>query len=128
MKDYSARFFKQGLLGRFSYVMVFTALALVASQQVRGQLVQGTIDGNVTDSSQGAVAGANVVAKNQGTNFTRETQTNSVGGYSLPTLPPGTYTVEVWHERFGTSSQSITVGAKEAKTVAFTLKPDTGGD
>jgi plastocyanin len=50
------------------------------------------------------------------------------GGFEIKNLPPGTYTIEVWHERFGTSSQSVTVGAKEAKTLAFTLKPDTGGD
>jgi plastocyanin len=54
--------------------------------------------------------------------------TSADGSFAIKNLPPGTYTVEVWHERFGTSSQSITVGAKEAKTVAFTLKPDTGGD
>jgi hypothetical protein len=58
-------------------------------------LLQGTIDGNVVDPSQAAIAGATVVAVNEGTNFTRNTVTNAVGEYTLPTLPPGAYTVTV---------------------------------
>jgi plastocyanin len=50
------------------------------------------------------------------------------GSFEIKNLPPGTYTIEVWHERFGTASQTVTIGAKEAKTVPFSLKQDTGGD
>src|SRR5438045_945608 len=39
-------------------------LTIVASPHASGQLIQGTIDGNVTDASQAAVAGAKVVATN----------------------------------------------------------------
>ena len=41
------------------------------------------------------------------------------GTFSLKGLPPGTYTVEVWHEKLGTQMQSVTVAAKETKDVAF---------
>jgi len=41
------------------------------------------------------------------------------GTFSLKGLPPGTYTVEVWHEKLGTQTQSVTVAAKETKDVAF---------
>ena len=58
-------------------------------------MLQGTIDGNVTDVSQSAVVGAKVVATNQQTNFTRQTDTNSSGLYTIPTLPPGIYTITV---------------------------------
>ena len=44
------------------------------------------------------------------------------GRFSLPALPPGTYTVEIWHERFGTQTQQVTVGASENKDVTFTFK------
>src|SRR5437867_1014348 len=73
---------------------VLVALMLVAPA-MGGQLLQGTIDGNVTDSSQAAIPGATVTARDQQTNFTRETKTNAVGGYSLSGLPPGTYTIAV---------------------------------
>ena len=49
-------------------------------------MLQGTIDGNVTDPSQAAVAGATVTVTNQGTTLSRETTTNSLGEYTLPTL------------------------------------------
>ena len=47
------------------------------------------------------------------------------GAFLVKNVPPGTYTVEAWHEKFGTQSQSVTVGAKEAKTVSFTFKAAT---
>jgi plastocyanin len=48
--------------------------------------------------------------------------TGDDGTYTLKGLPPGTYTVEVWHEKYGTQDQTVTVGAKESKTQDFTLK------
>ena len=86
--------------------LLLTAALLAPPSPAWAQLLQGTIDGNVTDSTQAAVAGAEVTAINQQTNFTRETKTNSVGGYSLPTLPPGTYTVKVTAQGFQTYSRT----------------------
>src|SRR5205085_8144182 len=44
------------------------------------------------------------------------------GTFTIPNLPPGTYTVVAWHEKYGQQEQNITVGAKEQKQVAFTFK------
>ena len=44
------------------------------------------------------------------------------GGFELNNVPPGTYTVEAWHEKLGTQTQSVTVAAKEAKSITFTFK------
>ena len=44
------------------------------------------------------------------------------GQFSIPRLPPGTYTLEVWHERLGTQTQQVTVAAKDAKDLTFTYK------
>jgi hypothetical protein len=44
------------------------------------------------------------------------------GTYTIKDLPAGTYTIEAWHERFGTQTQQVTVGAQESKPVAFTFK------
>jgi plastocyanin len=48
--------------------------------------------------------------------------TDGGGRFSIPQLPPGTYTIEAWHERLGTQTQQITVAAKDAKTLDFTFK------
>ena len=34
-------------------------------------------------------------------------------------LPPGTYTLEAWHERFGTKTQTVTVEAGKPASVSF---------
>lgn len=48
--------------------------------------------------------------------------TGEDGTFELKDLPPGTYEVEVWHEKLGTQSQSITIGPREAKTSDFVFK------
>jgi len=45
------------------------------------------------------------------------------GKFSMKTLPPGTYTIEAWHEKLGTQEQKVTIGEKETKEVNFTFKP-----
>jgi plastocyanin len=44
------------------------------------------------------------------------------GTFMLQGLPPGTYTVEAWHEKLGTQTQTVTIAAKETKDVALTFK------
>ncbi|MCG3205104.1 MAG: hypothetical protein KCHDKBKB_01821 [Elusimicrobia bacterium] len=48
--------------------------------------------------------------------------TNDGGAFSLNNLPPGDYEIEAWHEKYGTATQKVTVGAKESKTIEFTFK------
>jgi plastocyanin len=45
------------------------------------------------------------------------------GKFELKSLPPGTYTIEAWHEKLGTQTASVTLGAKETKEISFTFKP-----
>jgi Carboxypeptidase regulatory-like domain len=44
------------------------------------------------------------------------------GTYTIKDLPAGTYTLEAWHEKLGTQTQQVTVGAQESKPAAFTFK------
>jgi plastocyanin len=48
--------------------------------------------------------------------------TDKDGKFDLKNLPPGTYTLTAWHELYGTSDQTVTIGPKESKTVTFTFK------
>jgi len=49
--------------------------------------------------------------------------TDPEGRFTLPGLPPGTYTLEAWHERLGTQTQHVTIGPQETKDVTFTFEP-----
>lgn len=44
------------------------------------------------------------------------------GTFNIANLPPGTYTLVAWHEKYGTQEQPVTVGPNEQKQVMFTFK------
>ena len=48
--------------------------------------------------------------------------TGEDGSFEIENVPPGTYTVEVWHEKLGTVSQKITLKPGETKQVVFKMK------
>jgi hypothetical protein len=41
------------------------------------------------------------------------------GSAKISNLPPGTYTIEAWHEKYGTKTQSVTLAANETKDITF---------
>jgi len=45
--------------------------------------------------------------------------TDKSGSFKLENVPAGSYTVEVWHEKLGKSTQKVTVKAKEDAKVSF---------
>ena len=47
--------------------------------------------------------------------------TDNTGNFKLPDVPPGTYTVTVWHETLGKLSKTVSVKPKENVTVTFEL-------
>ena len=47
--------------------------------------------------------------------------TGADGGFSIKGLPPGTYTIEAWHEKYGTQTATVTVAGAAPKTQDFTF-------
>jgi plastocyanin len=43
------------------------------------------------------------------------------GKFELKNLPPGTYTIEAWQEKYGTVDQTVTLSPKESKSISFTF-------
>ncbi len=53
--------------------------------------------------------------------------TGADGTFDIKNLPPGTYTIEAWQERYGTVDQQVTIGPKESKTANLSFKASAGG-
>ena len=49
---------------------------------------------------------------------------DDAGKFEIPNLPPGTYTLEAWHEKFGRRTAQVTVAEKQAQTAAFSFRAD----
>ena len=48
--------------------------------------------------------------------------TKAGGGFELKNLPAGTYTIEAWHEKLGTQTQTVTVADNDKKEITLTFK------
>src|SRR5712692_2624237 len=88
-----------GRLPLWGELAVVCLLAL-SSQSANAQVVSGSMVGNVTDASGGAIAGANVKITLVQTNDSRTVQTNEAGGYTIATVTAGAYRVEITKEGF----------------------------
>jgi hypothetical protein len=51
--------------------------------------------------------------------------TSTTGKFALKNLPPGTYTIEAWHEQYKTLDQTVTLAPRESKSISFTF-PSAG--
>jgi Carboxypeptidase regulatory-like domain len=60
-----------------------------------GQIKSGVITGIVTDSNGAVIPGATVSVTNQATNVVATTVTNDTGGFTVPYLSSGTYSIDV---------------------------------
>jgi len=60
------------------------------------------LNGTVSDASGAAVPSAKVILRNVATSEEWDTQTNSVGLYVFPSLPPGNYRITVTQPGFQT--------------------------
>jgi Carboxypeptidase regulatory-like domain/TonB dependent receptor-like, beta-barrel len=80
-------------LYRIPLALALVVWALSGSALSQGQ--DGSLRGEVKDSTGAIVSGAKVIAVNESTGVARETTSSSVGTYSFPNLLVGKYTVTV---------------------------------
>ncbi len=50
------------------------------------------------------------------------TVTGDDGSFELKDLPPGDYTLQVWHEKYGTQEQQVTVAPQESQEIEFSFE------
>jgi len=102
--------------------LVLLGILLIAGGGAAWAQTTASIQGTVTDASGAAVSGAKVTVKSQALGIERTTQTNSSGDYEAPALPPGTYSVEVQMQGFGTEiASSLTLQVSQNSVQNFAL-------
>ena len=97
-------------------VSVFLAATAVAQST-------STIQGTVMDQSGAAVAGATVTVRNAAISLVRTTTTDSTGRYVVPSLPTGSYQIEVSAQGLAKQiADKLTVEVATIVTQNFSLK------
>ncbi len=98
-------------------------LLTCARPELRAQQTLGGIVGTVTDTQGGALPGVVVTIVDEGTRLTRTAKTNDSGGYALPNLPIGTYTVSFERDGFSiTRFPAIAVQGDRSVTLPAQMK------
>ncbi|MCS6884634.1 MAG: carboxypeptidase regulatory-like domain-containing protein [Acidobacteriota bacterium] len=112
-----------------SAVLVFSGLALfVTPLWAQSQATGGQIVGQVTDTSNAAISGAEVTVRNKDTNYTRTTTTDEAGRYAVPLLPVGPYEIKVVASGFEAAAQEVLVTLGSSINASFSLKVGATSD
>ena len=85
---------------RTSTLLAFSLLA--APIALLAQAPSASVVGRITDSSGAVVPGVSLKISNSATNLTQSTVSNHSGDYTLPFLPPGTWSLQAAAEGFST--------------------------
>ena len=96
-------------------IMCFVSFAQAQTESAR-------LQGNITDASGAVVPNATIKITSVNTNRTVSVQTNEEGVYSILSLSPGLYKVEVSIANFKTLRQEITLEVAQVATLNFALE------
>ena len=115
MQSAAAKCILRGL-GRYLSLVLLVSLAGAVGMAQSGSST-GTIRGTVSDAQGAVIANATVTVKNNGTAQVRAVKTGSDGTYQVPTLNPGSYSIEIVAPGFAkvvAKELDITVGETAA--------------
>lgn len=103
-------------------ILVLTIAVLGLVLPILAQTESARIQGTVTDQSGAAVAGATVTVTEIATNRVVKVQTDEEGNFSVLSLSPGRYGIEVTQTSFKTTKQEITLEVQQVAALSFALE------
>ena len=110
------------MAARLVYLTGLAATLFLAASPATAQTILATARGRVVDASGAAIPAAAVKVRQNETNLTRETVTDSLGQYIIANLPAGSYEIAVEHAGFAQSKQSdVALHVGEEATIDFVL-------
>lgn len=108
-------------------LLVFAGLTWTPAMAQTGG--EGAIQGTVTDTTGAVIPKATVTARNVGTGIETTRPASSDGFYNIAPLIPGTYTLTVTANGFGSFKQeNLVIDAMHTSGLNVTLKPGTTND
>ncbi|MCX6617137.1 MAG: TonB-dependent receptor [Acidobacteria bacterium] len=106
-----------------SILLFFVVLFACTLALAQSQLGTGAISGTVTDPSGQIVPDASVTVTSVDAGFVRTVNTTGAGVFTVPVLPPGTYTVKVEKSGFSTLEQKgVVVSVGGTATLQLAMK------
>jgi hypothetical protein len=112
------------LTGRIGLLLV---ILLLSAQTIPAQVTtSGRLSGEVKDSQGALIPKAQIVAKHDQTQTEYKTTANDEGGWTIPSIPNGTYTITITASGFKTTvTKDVKVDTGQATTLNSAL--ETGG-
>ncbi len=112
-----------GVLPLVVLSLVFVALGLAYTSEVRAQIISGDLVGTVLDKTGAVVPNATIEAVNAETGVKYTTQSNGAGEYRFNNLPIGTYNVSASAASLATTTISgFKVELNKTTTLPITLE------
>src|SRR5947207_8089403 len=104
-------------------VFLFAVLSAMFAADLFGQGGgNAAIRGTVTDPSGAVVAGAQVTVTQQSSSVKRSAATNASGNFTVPSLPPASYSVTIEAAGFKTVAQTVTLLADQLRDLDVRLE------
>src|SRR5437762_975079 len=106
----------------FKILFLFVLVPLYFTP-IAAQSTAATLSGTVEDQNSAAIAGASITVQNKATSFERIATTNESGGFTVPLLPPGTYSIIVRRDGFtSVEVRDIVLNVGDQKSIQIALK------
>src|SRR5438067_9241712 len=102
---------------------VATAMLLVMAGAAAGQVLYGSLVGNVTDPNQAAIVKAEVSIENKATGYSAKATTDERGSYEILNIPLGAYDLKITAPGFSAfESKDIAIVANNITRVNAPLR------
>ena len=108
---------------RIYKVKVFVLVVLCMTLRARGQFSAATVVGVVQDSSKAGITDAKLKLINTQTGTENDSATNQAGGFLLPGVIPGAYTLQIERDGFATTQvNGIKLDAGDIRNLLIRMK------